>query len=77
MAPHSSTLAWKILWTEEPGRLQSRPTTTFTLFGFSTTATDGYYARRCYRKTQTKFWANSIVSTDPPHPSLLPSDLED
>ena len=23
MALHSSTLAWKILWTEEPGRLQS------------------------------------------------------
>ena len=23
MAPHSSTLAWKILWTEEPGRVQS------------------------------------------------------
>ena len=23
MAPHSSTLAWKILWREEPGRLQS------------------------------------------------------
>ena len=23
MAPHSSTLAWKILWTEEPGRLKS------------------------------------------------------
>ena len=23
MAPHSSTLAWKILWMEEPGRLQS------------------------------------------------------
>ena len=23
MAPHSSTLAWKILGTEEPGRLQS------------------------------------------------------
>ena len=22
MAPHSSTLAWKISWTEEPGRLQ-------------------------------------------------------
>ena len=22
-APHSSTLAWKIPWTEEPGRLQS------------------------------------------------------
>ena len=24
MAPHSSTRAWKIPWTEEPGRLQSR-----------------------------------------------------
>ena len=23
MAPHSSTLAWKIPWTEEPARLQS------------------------------------------------------
>ena len=23
MAPHCSTLAWKILWMEEPGRLQS------------------------------------------------------
>ena len=23
MATHFSTLAWKILWTEEPGRLQS------------------------------------------------------
>ena len=23
MAPQSSTLAWKISWTEEPGRLQS------------------------------------------------------
>ena len=24
MAPHSSTLAWKIPWAEEPGRLQSQ-----------------------------------------------------
>ena len=23
MAPHSSTLAWKLPWAEEPGRLQS------------------------------------------------------
>ena len=23
MAPHSSTLAWRILWTEEPGGLRS------------------------------------------------------
>ena len=27
MATHSSTLAWKILWTEEPGRLQSMGST--------------------------------------------------
>ena len=25
MAIHSSTIAWKIPWTEEPGRLQSAP----------------------------------------------------
>ena len=24
MAPHSSTVAWKVLWTEEPGRVQSK-----------------------------------------------------
>ena len=28
MAPHSSTLAWKIPWTEEPGRLQSMGSST-------------------------------------------------
>ena len=27
MVPHSSTLAWKILWMEEPGRLQSMGST--------------------------------------------------
>ena len=30
MAPHSSTLAWKIPWTEVPGRLQSRVTKSLT-----------------------------------------------
>ena len=30
MAPHSSTLAWKIPWTEEPGRLQSTQLSDFT-----------------------------------------------
>ena len=28
MAPHSSTLAWRILWREEPGGLQSMGTQT-------------------------------------------------
>ena len=42
MEPHSSTLAWKIPWTEEPGRLQSMGSrrvghdcaTSFSLFSF-------------------------------------------
>ena len=42
MAPHSSTLAWKIPWTEDPGRLQSMGSlrvehdwmTSFSLFTF-------------------------------------------
>ena len=42
MTPHSSTLAWKIPWTEEPGRLQSMGSlrvrhdwaTSFSLFTF-------------------------------------------
>ena len=41
VATHSSILAWKILWIEEPGRLQSMgsqradPTNTFTFTGGS------------------------------------------
>ena len=30
MATHSNILAWRIPWTEEPGRLQDRVTNTFT-----------------------------------------------
>ena len=44
MAPHSSTLAWKIPWTEEPGGLQSMgplvsDTTERLLFDFSLSCT--------------------------------------
>ena len=38
MAPHSSTLAWKIPWMEKPGRLQSmgsRSTTRLSEFTFT------------------------------------------
>ena len=35
MAPHSSTLAWKIPWTEEPGRLQSKCWTRLSDFTFT------------------------------------------
>ena len=33
MATHSSTLAWKILWMEEPGRLQSMESLSLTRLG--------------------------------------------
>ena len=36
MAPHSSTLAWKIPWMEEPGRLQSMGSLTLSDFTFTT-----------------------------------------
>ena len=38
MAPHSSTLAWEIPWTEEPGRLQSMGSQSWTRLSNLTTA---------------------------------------
>ena len=37
MAPHSSTLAWKIPWTEEPGRLHgvAKSRTRLNIFTFT------------------------------------------
>ena len=35
MAPHSSTLAWKIPWMEEPGRLQSMGSQRLSNFPFT------------------------------------------
>ena len=52
MAPHSSTLAWKIPWMEEPGRLQSMgslpksDTTEQLHFNFSLSCTGGGNATR-------------------------------
>ena len=37
MATHTSTLAWKIPWTEEPGRLQSMGSIRVRLSGFTFT----------------------------------------
>ena len=47
MATHSSTLAWKIQWTEEPGRLQSVESDTLLYFpsgsdGKESTCNAGY-----------------------------------
>ena len=35
MTPHSSTLAWQILWTEKPGGLQSMRRTRLSNFTFT------------------------------------------
>ena len=45
MATHSSTIAWKISWTEEPGRLQSmvaKSRTRLSNFTFTFIDTDRY-----------------------------------
>ena len=41
MAPHSSTLAWKIPWMEEPGRLQSMGSLSDFTFTFHSHALEG------------------------------------
>ena len=63
MATHSSTLAWKIPWTEEPGRLQSHGVAksqtqlndfTFTFF---------HYARHCFSLTPPQLCTSLVVQT--------------
>ena len=41
MAPHSSILAWKIPWTEEPGGLQSMGSQSWTRLSAHAHVTDG------------------------------------
>ena len=61
MAPHSSTLAWQIPWTEEPGRLQSMGplrvghdwATSLSLFPFM-------HWRRKWQPTSVFFLENSM-----------------
>ena len=57
MAPHSSTLAWKIPWTEEPGRLQS--------MGLQRVGHDlmtkQLQDQRCWGNFQNNFKAQAIV----------------
>ena len=73
MAPHSSTLAWKIPWTEEPGRLQSMGSlrvrhdwaTSLSLFTFH------FYAWEKEMATHSSILAWRIPRTE--EPSGLPS----
>ena len=51
MAPHSSTLAWKIPWTEEPGRLQSMGSQSQTRLSNSLSLFTFMHWRRKWRPT--------------------------
>ena len=65
MATHSSTLAWKIPWTEEPGRLQSMGWGSQTrLSGF--TFTFNFHALEKEMATHSSVLAWSIPGTGEP-----------
>ena len=71
MAPHSSTLAWKIPWTEEPDRLQSMESLSQTrLSGF--TFTFHFHALEKEMATHSSVLALRIPGTGEPYglPSL-------
>ena len=71
MAPHSSTLAWKIPWMEEPGRLQSmgswKSWTRLSDFTF----TFHFHALEKEMTTHSSVLAWRIPGTE--EPSMLPS----
>ena len=68
MAPHFSTLAWKIPWIEEPGRLQSRGSLRG---GHNFTSTFHFHALEKEMATHSSILAWRIPGTE--KPSGLPS----
>jgi len=72
MAPHSSTLAWKIPWVEEPGRLQSMGSWSRTrLSNFNFTFTFHFHALEKEMATHSSVLAWTIPGTG--EPGGLPS----
>ena len=65
MASHSSTLAWKIPWMEEPGRLQSMGLVRVGL-DFSLTFTFHFYALEKEMATHSNVLAWRIPGTGEP-----------
>ena len=65
MAPHSSTLAWKTPWTEEPGRLQSMGSLSRTQLS-NFTFTFHFHALEKELATHSKFLAWRILGTGEP-----------
>ena len=70
MAPHSSTPAWKIPWTEEPGRLQSMRSLSWTRLS-DFTFTFHFHALEKEMATHSSVLAWRIPGTE--EPSRRPS----
>ena len=70
MAPHSSTLAWKIPWMEEPGRLQSMGSQSRARLS-NFTLTFHFHALEKEMATHSRILAWRIPGTE--EPSGLPS----
>ena len=70
MAPHSSTLAWKIPWTEEPGRLQAMGSLSWTQLS-NFTFTFHFHALEKEMATHSSVLAWRIPGTG--EPGALPS----
>ena len=70
MAPHSSTLAWRLPWTEEPGRLQSMGLLRVGHY-FTFTFTFHFYALEKEMATHSSVFAWRIPGTGEPG-GLLP-----
>ena len=71
MAAHSSTLAWKIPWTEEPGRLQVHGVTKSQARLSDFTFTFHFHALEKEMATHSRIVAWRIPGTE--EPSGLPS----
>ena len=65
MAPHSSTLAWKIPWVEEPGRLQSMGSLSWTRLS-NFTLTFHFHALGTEMATHSRVLAWRIPGTAEP-----------
>ena len=65
MAPHSSTLAWKTPWTEEPGRLQSMGSQSWTRLS-DFTFTFHFHALEKEMATHSSILAWEITWTEEP-----------
>ena len=76
MAPHSSTLAWKIPWTEEPGRLQTHGVEKSRTRLSDFTFTFPFHALEKEMATHSSVLAWRIPGMGEPGPVFLPGESQ-